>query len=192
MGRPKPTSSVPPPLTAASRPLTRLIPELMTLSIRLAVIAAVAAASVAVVQSGRSPSREAAAVRAARTAQNSAIAAHDLDRAASYWTDDVVIRSALGRVIQGSATYRATLGADSATVYHRKSDHVDVSDNERWPLAFESGTWTGSDPRDGKPLIRGRYAAQWIKRDGRWLIRSEVFVALGCAGTGCSRPLAVP
>jgi ketosteroid isomerase-like protein len=179
-------------LTAASRPLTRLTPELMTLSIRLAVIAAVAAASVALVQSGRQTSREAAAVRAARTAQNSAIAARDLDRAASYWTDDVVIRSGLGRVIQGSATYRATLGADSATVYRRNPDHVDVSDNDRWPLAFESGTWTGSDPRDGKPLIRGRYAAQWIKRDGRWLIRSEVFVALGCAGTGCSRPLAVP
>ena len=127
-------------LTAASRPLTRLTPELMTLSIRLAVIAAVAAASVALVQSGRQTSREAAAVRAARTAQNSAIAAHDLDRAASYWTDDVVIRSGLGRVIQGSAAYRATLGADSATVYRRNPDHVDVSDNDRWPLAFESGT----------------------------------------------------
>jgi len=44
---------------------------------------------------------------------------------------------------------------------------------------------------DGRPLVRGRYAAQWIKRDGRWLIRAEVFVALGCANAGCTRPLAV-
>ena len=159
--------------------------------IRLAVAAGAGAALLAAVQSTRQPSREAAAVRAARTAQNSAIAAGDLDRAASHWTDDVVIRSALGRVIQGRATYRSTLGADSVTLYKREPERVDVSDNERWPLAFESGTWTGRDPKNGRPLIRGRYAAQWIKRDGRWLIRSEVFVALGCANSGCGRPLAV-
>ena len=159
--------------------------------LRLTAAATAGAALVVVIQASRQPSREAAAVRAARTAQNNAIAAHDLDRAASFWTDDVVIRSALGRVINGRATYRSTLGADSATVYRREPDRVDVSDNERWPLAFESGTWTGRDARDNKPLIRGRYAAQWIKRDGRWLIRSEVFVALGCANSGCSRPLAV-
>ena len=117
---------------------------------------------------------------------------HDLDRVASFWTDDVVIRSGLGRVIQGPAAYRSALGADSVTVYRRDPDRVDVSGNDGWPLAFESGTWTGRSPRNGQPLIRGRYAAQWIKRDGRWLIRSEVFVALGCAGSGCSRPLAVP
>jgi ketosteroid isomerase-like protein len=159
--------------------------------IRLAVAAGAGAALLAAVQSTRQPSREAAAVRAARTAQNAAIAAGDLDRAASYWTDDVVIRSALGRVIQGRATYRSTLGADSVTLNRREPERVDVSDNERWPLAFESGSWTGRDPKSGRPLIRGRYAAQWIKRDGRWLIRSEVFVALGCANSGCSRPLAV-
>jgi len=159
--------------------------------LQLVAVAAVAATTTALVQSGRQPSREAAAVRAARASQNAAIAEHDLDKAASFWTDDVVIRSALGRVIEGRATYRSTLGADTATVYRRDPDRVDVSDNERWPLAFESGTWTGKSPRGGQPLIRGRYAAQWIKRDGRWLIRAEVFVALGCGGTGCSRPLAV-
>ena len=162
----------------------------MTISIRLVVVGAIAAASAALVQTGRQPSREAAAVRAARSAQNTAIVAHDLDRVATFWTEDVVIRSALGRVIQGRDTYRSTLGADTATVYQREPDRVDVSDNERWPLAFESGTWTGRSPK-GQPLLRGRYAAQWIKRDGRWLIRSEVFVALGCSGSGCSRPLAV-
>ena len=164
----------------------------MTFSTRLAITAALAVGALALVQNTGTRSREAAAVRAARSAQNTAIAQHDLQRVASYWTDDVVIRSALGRVIQGRAAYRTVLGADSVTLYRREPDRVDVSDNERWPLAFESGTWTGSDPRSGRPLMRGRYAAQWIKRDGRWLIRSEVFVALGCTGTGCARPLAVP
>ena len=136
-------------------------------------------------------SREAAAVRAARAAQNNAIAARDLDRAATYWTDDVVIRSGLGRIVPGRSSYRAAMAADTETVFRREPDRVDVSDNERWPLAFESGTWTGRSARTGRPLIRGRYAAQWIKRDGRWLIRAEVFVALGCSGTGCTRPLTV-
>ena len=163
----------------------------MNRSLQLVAVAAVATVTTALVQSDRQPSREAAAVRAARAAQNAAIAAGNLDRVASYWTDDVVIRSALGRVIQGSATYRSTLGADTATVYRREPDRVDVSDNDKWPLAFESGTWTGRSPRGGPPIIRGRYAAQWIKRDGRWLIRGEVFVALGCSGAGCDRPLAV-
>ena len=35
-------------------------------------------------------------------------------------------------------------------------------------------------------VISGRYAAQWVQRDGRWLIRSELFVALHCADAGCS------
>jgi len=164
----------------------------MTAPIRLALFTAAMVGSYAV---GRTAlpqhSPEAAAVRSARAQQNTAIAARDFDRAASFWTEDVVIRSGLGRIVQGRATYRSAIAADTATVFHREPDRVDVSDNERWPLAFESGTWTGRAAADGRPLVRGRYAAQWIKRDGRWLIRAEVFVALGCAGPGCTRPLSV-
>ena len=163
----------------------------MTSPVRLALVVATAAGSYALGRAAPQTSREAAAVRSARSAQNTAIAARDLDRASSYWTDDVVIRSGLGRVVQGRDAYRAAMAADSATVFRREPDRVDVSGNDRWPLAFESGTWTGSAARDGRPLIRGRYAAQWIKRDGSWLIRAEVFVALGCSGDGCGRPLTV-
>ena len=162
----------------------------MHLALRLVVAGIAAVGSMAAVRR-TSQSREAAQVRAARAAQNTAIAAHDIDRAATYWTEDVVIRSGLGRVIQGRASYRAAMAADTETVFRREPDRVDVSDNVRWPLACESGTWTGRGARDGRPLIRGRYAAQWIKRDGRWLIRGEVFVALGCSGAGCNRALTV-
>jgi ketosteroid isomerase-like protein len=162
----------------------------MRLPLRLVAAAVVAAGSIAAARS-TSQSREAAQVRAARSAQNTAIAAHDFDRAATYWTEDVVIRSGLGRVIQGRASYRAAMAGDTETVFRREPDRVDVSDNVKWPLAFESGTWTGRGARDGRALIRGRYAAQWIKRDGRWLIRAEVFVALGCSGAGCNRALTV-
>jgi hypothetical protein len=56
----------------------------------------------------------------------------------------------------------------------------------RWPLAFETGTWEGHlGTMAGPTVVGGRYSAQWVKRGGRWLIRSEVFVALTCAGVGC-------
>lgn len=29
-----------------------------------------------------------------------------------------------------------------------------------------------------------RYSAQWVKRDGKWFIRSEVYVALDGGGAG--------
>jgi hypothetical protein len=75
-------------------------------------------------------------------------------------------------------------------VYQRLTKDVDVSPN--WPLAFETGIWEGhADTIAGRVLIGGRYSAQWVKRDGRWLIRSEVFVALTCAGIGCES-VAVP
>jgi ketosteroid isomerase-like protein len=163
----------------------------MIAPIRLALLVAAIAGSYAVGRAAPQHSREAAAVRSARAQQNTAIAARDFDRAASFWTEDVIIRSGLGLIIQGRSNYRSAFVADTTTVFHREPDRVDVSDNERWPLAFESGTWTGRAAADGRPLVRGRYAAQWIKRNGRWLIRAEVFVALGCAGPGCSRPLAV-
>src|SRR5690242_12445248 len=99
----------------------------MSATTRLSITAAVAIGTLALVQTTGGRSREAAAVRATRIAQNTAIAQHDLDRAASYWTDDVVIRSALGRVIQGRGDYRTVLGADSATLYRRDTDRVDVS-----------------------------------------------------------------
>jgi len=43
-----------------------------------------------------------------------------------------------------------------------------------WPLAFEEGDWAGHlGSAAGPAVIGGRYAAQWVKRDGRWLIRER-------------------
>lgn len=123
-----------------------------------------------------------AAIRAARLAQNVAIVQHDLDRIAAFWTDDVVLTRGLGAVTLGRDAYRKLFERDSV-MYQRLPEQIEAS--AAWPLAFESGSWIGRSVRSGKPMIFGRYSAQWLKRDGRWLIHSEVFVALGCAGDGC-------
>ena len=135
------------------------------------------------------PLNEEQAVRAARAAQNAAMAKGDIDRVAAFWTDDVEIRRGLGQLHVGKAAYRTLFTAfgsrDSSVVYQREPTSVEVS--AKWPLAYESGIWSGHlGSATGPVVIRGRYGAQWVKREGRWLIRGEVFVALECGGVGCS------
>jgi len=134
---------------------------------------------------------EANAVRAARAAQNRAIAALDMAAVASYWTDDVEIRRGLGALAVGKDAYSKLFVRDSGAIargeeliYQREPSSVEVS--TKWPLAYETGTWAGHYGRaDGPIRVGGRYAAQWVKRDGKWLIRGEVYVALSCADAGC-------
>jgi ketosteroid isomerase-like protein len=135
-----------------------------------------------------------AAIRAARTAQNAAIASGDLDRAAAVWTDDVTVRRALGQPLSGRDAARQALVPPPAPathlIYQRLTKDVEVSPT--WPLAFETGVWEGHvGTVTGPVAIGGRYSAQWVKRGERWLIRSEVFVALTCSGVGCES-VAVP
>ncbi len=126
-------------------------------------------------------------IRAARARQTRAMAEGDLDMVAAFWTEDVTMRRALGQAVAGRAEYRAMLVAAGAAavplVYQRAPDTVEVS--LQWPLAYEEGRWSGHAGSAGGPAVMsGRYAAQWVKREGRWLIRAEVFVALTCAGEG--------
>jgi uncharacterized protein (TIGR02246 family) len=128
------------------------------------------------------------AIRAARSRQNKALADKDLDRVAAYWTPDVTIRRALGLPLAGADAARKALEPPQSgapvIVYQREAVAVEVSAN--WPLAYEEGRWSGYVDSVGTPaVIGGRYSAQWVKRNGQWLIRSEVFVAITCSGIGC-------
>ena len=160
-----------------------LLVRLVAVSTMAALIASCASAR------GGTEAAEVAAVRAARDQQNRAIADGDAGRIASFWTDDVTVRSGLGASVTGRAAYRERIVASGPTgtrlVYVRNPASIVVSDH--WPLAFESGTWTAhAGDVEGVEVMGGRYSAQWVKRDGRWLIRSEVFVALRCSGSGCN------
>ncbi len=165
-------------------------------SLRLALPAALLALSACVTQKTvtldveESPAAvERIAIREARASQNASLAEGDYDRAARVWTDDVTMRRGLGDAVTGKVAYRALLQpvgrADSMLVYVRETTEVETSTT--WPLAFETGVWRGHlGSARGANVIGGRYSAQWVKRDGKWLIRSETFVALTCAGVGCN------
>lgn len=129
-----------------------------------------------------------AAIKLARLRQNAAIVSHDLDAIASYWTDDVTICRGLGVQMAGKAAYLRLFAEDdpvspNVIVYERDPASVDVS--SVWPLAFETGRWKGHFGKgDGPVVVEGRYSAQWVKRGDKWLIRSEVFVALTGSDSG--------
>lgn len=131
---------------------------------------------------------DAQSIKSARLQQNLAIARHDVDRVASFWTDDVTICRGLGVQLAGKASYRKLFedddpAADGVITYERIPTAIETSTT--WPLAFETGVWKGHvGGAHGAVVIQGRYSAQWVKRADRWLIRSEVFVALRGAGSG--------
>jgi ketosteroid isomerase-like protein len=130
---------------------------------------------------------DAAEIRAARAEQNAAIASRNFDRVAALWVDDIQVTAGLGFTLRGRDAYRRAFIADSLMVYRREPDDVKVSST--WPLAWETGSWTGRlANQSGPPLLAGRYSAQWFKQDGHWRIRSELFVALQCAGVSCGWP----
>jgi ketosteroid isomerase-like protein len=118
------------------------------------------------------------AVRQARLDQNYLLAAGDIERASAFWTEDVTVRRGFGASLVGKDTYREMFRASNKIIFVREPDIIEVSTD--WPLAFESGTWSGRRESNGPAAVSGRYSAQWVKRDGYWLIRSEVFVALSC------------
>lgn len=135
-------------------------------------------------------SSDEAKIKESRRLQTIALATGDLDTVVKYWDPAITIRRALGQPVDGAQDARkllepsATQNPATAIVFQREATSVTVSSN--WPLAYEEGKWSGHvGNANSKPILSGKYAAQWVKRDGVWLIRSEVFVAIDCADVGC-------
>ncbi len=166
-----------------------------------ATVAVTCLAAVAAFAQTAAPARDAAAlareeadIRSARTAQTRAMALDDLDKVVTWWAPEITIRRALGQPVDGAEAARKLLvppatPSPNRLIYQREPVAVQVSPH--WPLAYEEGRWSGHPGSvTNAPVIGGRYSAQWVKRDGRWLIRSEVFVALTCSGAACDIPAA--
>ena len=139
---------------------------------------------------GSSTASDEATIKESRRLQTQALARNDLDTVVKYWDPAITIRRALGHPVDGAAAARKLLEPAAAPnpattiVYQREATSVTVSPN--WPLAYEEVRWSGHvGSADAKPILAGKYAAQWVKRNGAWLIRSEIFVAIDCADAGC-------
>lgn len=132
------------------------------------------------------PSSNDAAIRAARTQSNQAIAAHDVAGIVRHWLPDVHIVTSTSTQGSGKDVNGQRMADQFArrpdTVYVRTPALVEVF--AAWNVASERGEWTGrwTEP-DGVVQVRGTYLAQWRKVNGIWLIQAEVFVPTACTGS---------
>lgn len=114
-----------------------------------------------------------------RIASNQALQSFDHKQFLSFLTDDVHITTGNGTHVQSKASLRSYLEkAVGSQVYFVRTS-VEVEVNNQNGLAWETGTWKGYDLSKGQQaVVGGKYAAQWTKESGEWLIKSELFVML--------------
>jgi ketosteroid isomerase-like protein len=157
------------------------------------ILAVVGGCSITIGQQA-TPESEERAIRLAREAQNEAIRVHDLRAISEYWEAEVRSTAGTGEFVSGRDEYtnafERAFAAYDDVVYTRVPDTIELSSVDIsgvQEMASESGTWTGSwtSPR-GRTQLLGVYDAMWRKRNGRWRIHSELFVALVCTGPECS------
>lgn len=121
---------------------------------------------------------EKALILSIRQASNEALKAFDEELNNSFMTDDVLLTTGAGMLISGKkglANYTPPV-TTSRMYWIRTPDEVIVNPDNQ--LAWESGTWKGYVEGSEVPVVGGKYAAQWTKKSGTWLIQSQLFVTL--------------
>ena len=117
-----------------------------------------------------------AIIKSNRAASNDAIARHDVDGIAKFWLDDFV--QVIGRGVYQTgkdsiiASWKALFSTNSQIGYIRNPEEITISDDDT--LAWERGQWIGIHSYSKG----GNYAAMWIKRNGNWMLKAELFVSL--------------
>lgn len=113
-----------------------------------------------------------------REASNQALRAFDEELNATFSTSDAFVTTGAGTLIAGKEALSAYLKSQKGPKMYwiRTPDEVIV--NSKTMLAWETGTWKGYHEDSDKPVVGGRYSAQWTKASGTWLIRSQLFVTL--------------
>jgi len=114
-----------------------------------------------------------------RNASNEALKSLDNELSYTFLTDDVMITTGNGTLINGKEEFRKYDNEfDNNTMYWiRTADELEV--NMERGLAWESGIWKGYDLKKvSNPIVNGKYSAMWTKASGEWLIKSQLFVTL--------------
>lgn len=136
---------------------------------------------------------DAAAIRAARAELNRGLARRDTGLIARYWLSDAVTTGYAGRTVTG----RAALVENFVRTFADSMWGGGVRTPTSIQLSPELGTaaeqgefvWrqtTGPAAR----TVTGRYLVVWVKVQGEWRIRGELYGATRCEGAGC--PLSAP
>jgi ketosteroid isomerase-like protein len=121
---------------------------------------------------------EVSQILAQREASNQALRVFDDELNASFSTEDALITTGAGTLISGKKELIKYIqeSTDPRMYWIRTPDEVLI--NHKTQLAWETGTWKGYYEDSEQVIVGGKYAAQWTKASGTWLIRSQLFVTL--------------
>lgn len=122
-------------------------------------------------------------ILAIRNASNEAFRIYDREGVYSFLTEDVLITGGDGTLLTGKNAYRANDSQFGGSKMYWIRTPIDIEVNEQSGLAWETGTWKGSQGGDDaqtgdNSMIGGNYSAMWTKESGVWLIKSQLFVTL--------------
>jgi hypothetical protein len=125
--------------------------------------------------------KDIALIKHARNFSNKSMAQHDMAGVSSHWLNEFIVigGNGGGNIGKDSATARLKRQLDQTPglTYVRTPKEIIISDADT--LAFETGKWIGLKTNDKNPKwLGGNYSAMWLKRNGIWKLRSELFVTL--------------
>lgn len=116
-----------------------------------------------------------------RKRSNLAIKRHQIEGITEHLADDMAITTGNGTVIIGKDSLVNYL----QVLFDRNDDLFFVREPETITLdqtcsrAWEQGTWAGFRPNTPDwENVGGNYSAMWVKIEGAWKIKSQLFVAL--------------
>jgi len=148
---------------------------------KITVIAILLSLSTLTLMAQRTSKSDKHAILETRKSSNRAMKAHQLADFLSYFSEDLSITSGNGSVVRGKDSLENYLSRvfeeDKDLYFVRTAQRVNVSASG--DRAWEEGKWVGLRPETANwQNIGGQYAAMWVKEQGVWKIKSELFVTL--------------
>ena len=127
-----------------------------------------------------------AAIRSARVELNAALVNRDLKTTADYWLPEVHTTGGGGSLWVGLDKnidgFRKIFKDPNFVSGLRTPDKIDVATGGPKEAA-EAGVWEWRERSKGQVLTyTGRYLVMWQSTNGKWRIRSELYVTTGCVG----------
>ena len=116
-----------------------------------------------------------------RSQSNLAIKNHQIENVLTYLTEDINIAASNGEIFSGKIAFKGALSnvfsRNPDLYFVRKPDEVLINTENN--IAWEKGTWVALRPQtENWNNYGGNYSAYWVKIDGTWKIKSELFVRL--------------
>ncbi|OOG60868.1 hypothetical protein B0E47_01825 [Rhodanobacter sp. B05] len=130
------------------------------------------------------------AIRSARSALNAALTNRDLEVTTRYWLPDVSTTGGDGSLWVGRDQnvkgFTKIFNGNSFVSGRRTPDKIEVATGGPREAA-ETGIWKWRERVKGQVLTYGgRYLVMWQLVNGKWRIRSELYVTTSCSGgTAC-------